>query len=195
MCGCIHIEKLGGTMPSQTVNGIVYPSVTEIIGSTLSKGPGYENWLATKGWKACKSISRKAGSRGTKIHDVLRRTIKNERIPKKYKTYSEDFKSNLLDKEVVLSETPLISEEYGFSGTPDLVYRKDGMTILVDLKTGALRKEVEAQFGGYEILLREKGTSVERVEVWSTKDGFRVVPYASRPDIFLALLEIYKWGM
>lgn len=57
--------------------------------------------------------------------------------------------------EIVLNETPLGSNLYGFAGTPDRLFRHDGHYNLVDLK-GTIVPQNRIQLGGYHQLLSEK---------------------------------------
>jgi len=59
--------------------------------------------------------------------------------------------------ESVLIETPLVSEEYQFGGTPDWYGRLDGDYTLIDYKSGGVYEEAYYQVCAYRQLLIENG--------------------------------------
>lgn len=103
--------------------------------------------------------------------------------------------------EVIMSETPLVSNQHGFGGTPDVYANVDGVPTLLDWKTGrGIYDEMLYQVGGgYALLLREQGYPVEKawiVNVPRTEsEGWieRVETDLDRyQKIFLTSLDLYR---
>lgn len=66
----------------------------------------------------------------------------------------------------LLTETPLVSEEYRYGGTIDLYGVLDGVHTLIDLKTGkAIYPEMVYQLAAYRQLLIEHGHTVDNVRI------------------------------
>ena len=64
--------------------------------------------------------------------------------------------------EVIITEAPLISQEYGYGGTIDCFCKLDGQPTLLDFKTGkAIYPEMFYQLAAYEQLLAEAGHLIE----------------------------------
>ena len=102
--------------------------------------------------------------------------------------------------EPILLEEPMVSEEYGFGGTPDYFGGVDGKLTLLDFKTsGAIYPENFYQLAAYVKLLEEHGYKVESARIIRVS---RVVDenYEDRPagnlenywKVFLACREIYE---
>jgi len=104
--------------------------------------------------------------------------------------------------EPILIEEPLVSEHYGFGGTPDIFARVDGINELIDLKTGAgIYDEMVIQVTAYQQLLFEARYNVNKVRILNiprTK-GESFIERDVSPEttvvawgIFIHCLEIYK---
>ncbi len=102
----------------------------------------------------------------------------------------------------ILIETPLVSEVYGYGGTPDIYADIDSVLELSDLKTGAgIYDEMVIQVVAYQGLLIENGYPVEKVRILNiprTK-GESFIERDITPEmgsaaweIFIKLLQIYK---
>ena len=73
--------------------------------------------------------------------------------------------------ELVGSEMKLVSENYRYGGTCDIVCRKQDKTLLVDIKTSGsgVWPEMKHQVCAYENLLRENGYLID--EIWILRVG------------------------
>jgi len=68
--------------------------------------------------------------------------------------------------EPILIEQPLVSEKYFYGGMADIFAKVDGLTELIDLKTGSgIYPEMVIQVAGYRQLLIENGHKVESVRI------------------------------
>ena len=104
--------------------------------------------------------------------------------------------------EPILIEEPLVSEQYGFGGTPDIFAKVDGVNELIDLKTGAgIYDEMVIQVTAYQQLLFEAKHNVNNVRILNiprTKgESFIERDINSETtvvawQIFIHCLEIYK---
>jgi len=102
--------------------------------------------------------------------------------------------------EPILIEEPLVSEHYGFGGTPDIFARVDGINELIDLKTGAgIFPEMVIQVIGYKKLVEEHGHTVNKVRILniprSVGESFKeqvIENYDIAWKIFLNCLSIYN---
>jgi hypothetical protein len=103
--------------------------------------------------------------------------------------------------EVILTETPLVSERFKYGGTLDFYGRVDGLPTLMDFKTsGDLYPEHGWQIGGLSILLNEhryalKGARLLRIGR-SEEEGFddhvfNGIQVLNARKVFLALLNLY----
>ncbi len=102
--------------------------------------------------------------------------------------------------EPILIETPLVSEHYGYGGTPDIFAKVDGVNELIDLKTGAgIFPEMVIQVIGYKKLLEEHEYAVDKVRILniprSKGESFKeqiVENHNIAWEIFLNCLSIYN---
>ena len=161
-------------------DGIRVPSVTTYLG-ILNK-PALVGWawkLGTEGLDYMK-VKDEAGRIGTLTHylvnaevsgqplddEVMRDYTPNEiaqaSIP--MGKFLEWHKQHKLAP--IVMEEPLVSELYGFGGTPDFYGEVDGVLTLLDYKTGkAIYDEAFYQVAAYKELLEEHGYAVESVHI------------------------------
>lgn len=96
-----------------------------------------------------------------------------------------------------LIETPLISNVWGFAGTPDRVGLIKGIRWGIDLKTGSPHPSHELQTAGYDVLTEEnlKIKTKKRASLYLTPDDFRLVEHKNRSDrsIFIGLVNAYNF--
>lgn len=122
------------------IDGIEYPSVTEII-NILSK-PGLNKWREWKGTKEADKISKEAADRGKKAHGLVEQFLKGETIV----FCGEDTELRPIFKawfdwwreskyKAIHSEIKVISQKYKYGGTFDcLISENDKIFYLVDWK-------------------------------------------------------------
>lgn len=105
--------------------------------------------------------------------------------------------------EPVLTEAAMVSEQWGFGGTVDLLCRLDGELTLVDYKTSkGIFPEHIYQLAAYETLLKENGYHIDGRRVLrigrDESEGFdeKTVGDTDREwDIFRHCLALYNLGV
>lgn len=192
--------------------GMRLPGVTTIL-NMLSK-PALIPWawkLGTQGIDYRKYRDDKADI-GTLAHAYIMAHHKGEKVDDS--CYSKDqidqAANSLLSYyewekghtiKPLLIEEILISKEYGYGGTPDLVCILDGKLTLLDFKTGkGIYEEMHYQVGGaYRKLVEEAGHKVEQVIILniprSEDESFKVQyvnNFENNWQIFFCCLQIYK---
>lgn len=151
-------------------NGQEVVGVTTVLG--LLNKPALVMWAYKLGTQNIKfwEITNKSKNIGTIAHYLIECKINNERPDK---NYLNDFSKNevdggycsynLFDKwlnshKVVFqdSELQLVSEEYGYGGTIDIIAYVDGKKTLIDIKTGKnVFPETQYQLSAYKQLYDE----------------------------------------
>ena len=101
-------------------------------------------------------------------------------------------------------EQPLVSEKYGYGGTPDIYGIMDGDKTLLDFKTGSgLYEEHYIQLAAYAHLLKEAGNEIKKIVILnipkSSDDSFSLKSISAddksmglRFKKFLKLVEIWE---
>lgn len=154
------------------VDGKGVPGVSTIIGDTLGWNKG-----ALVGWARKEALAGNdpnkvrdnAAGIGTLAHYLISCDLAGE------KPDLSDCSPNEIDKaenclikywdwrkgkkiESICCESPLVSKDYHFGGTPDFYGRVDGIMTLVDYKTGSgIYKEMTIQVAAYDHLLTANG--------------------------------------
>ena len=191
-------------------SGIQCPGVTTVTG-ILAKFPLY-NWywkLGRDGIDSRKHLDFLADV-GTLAHSMIFHHLKSETVVvadysqnqidlamNSYESFLKWEKQHTL--EPILLEEQLVSEEYGYGGTPDFYGLIDERPTLLDFKSSGIYPDQFIQLSAYKNLLKESKYAIEdcRVLVIPTdKDkGFRE---AQREDvsvhwqIFKHCLQIYN---
>lgn len=132
------------------VGGVRYPSVTSVI-SFISREK-FADWRARVGEKEANRKTKRATTRGTRLHSVFEYYLLN----KDYETLEEYshpmiqwmFKAAKphLDKRInniFLQETSMSSSRLCLAGTVDLICEVDGELAVVDFKTSEKEKPEE----------------------------------------------------
>jgi len=191
-------------------SGIQCPGVTTVTG-ILAKFPLY-NWywkLGRDGIDSRKHLDFLADV-GTLAHSMIFHHLKSETVVvadysqnqidlamNSYESFLKWEKQHTL--EPILLEEQLVSEEYGYGGTPDFYGLIDERPTLLDFKSSGIYPDQFIQLSAYKNLLKESKYAIEdcRILVIPTdKDkGFRE---AQREDvsvhwqIFKHCLQIYN---
>jgi len=139
------------------------PSVTTIIGR-FKNAIGLIIWSNQLGLKGLNYFDelKNAGNIGTNLHDLAELAIlkKDYQLPED-PTVIHCFNQFLewwdnLTCEVIWTEKKFTSKKLMFGGCPDLLVKKDGKYILVDLKTSkAIYSDMIIQLGSYKFLIEE----------------------------------------
>jgi len=197
----------------KTADGSRVPGVTTIL-SVLNK-PALVKWannLGLQGIDSSKYVDA-AARIGTLVHAMVECHITGKELD------LSDFTPNEIDQahvgfrkfvewkqqhefSLILSEQPIVSEEYRFGGTLDCVATVDGKITLVDFKTGkGIYDEMLCQVSAYNELLKTKDIATDEIMILrigrNEEEGFEVRTLQNSDvaryfEIFKACLTIYE---
>lgn len=116
------------------------PSITTVLSQTGDKS-FLEKWRKRVGYEEAARITKRAASRGTKLHGLLEDYLRTNEFPKdkqlsKIKTIIDTRIGNVL-----LCEQYLFSNKLGCAGTVDCIGYFDGILSVIDWKTSTKEKE------------------------------------------------------
>jgi genome maintenance exonuclease 1 len=165
-----------------TPNGTAYPSVTSVL-SILSRD-SINKWKKRVGIEKAESISRKASTRGTQVHEIIEKYVDNN------PTYFNGYFPHVIDmfntikpevdkiEKVFLQECALYSDHLGLAGRVDCVGVYKGKMSIIDFKTSSRPKKKEwidsyfCQCAAYSIMWEERtGIPIENLVVMVAVDG------------------------
>lgn len=147
-------EEVDGKRLYLAPNGEHYPSVTTVLSDYNKKE--IQEWRARVGEEQANKISRQATTRGTSVHKVIEKYLKNEDISK-YFEMLPNVKSLFfrmkeeLDKKVNnihCLEDKLYSHTLKLAGTVDCISEYNGELSVIDFKTSVRLKKKE-NIGNY----------------------------------------------
>lgn len=175
-----------------TIDGIEYPSVTEICEPISFKRLD----------ALSKSLLDRAKQRGTEVHELcetyaLTGEVDDEIKESPYLPYIASFVEwyKTYRPKVIYTEKALFSAKLGYCGKCDLVCEIDGKIFLIDYKaTSAIdKKSLSVQLVGYKNLLAEYGINTECEYVLHLKkDGYVFKPIKLDYEWFDILLKHNK---
>lgn len=193
-------------------DGTRVPSVTTYLG-ILGK-PAIIHWAWEQGVAGLdyRKVRDQAGDTGTLVHYLILCLLKGIEPDLSYYTPLDiasttipmgKFNEWLKNKEVklILLETPLVSEAWGFGGMPDFYGVVDGVHTLLDFKTGkGVYQEAFYQVAAYKHLLVENGyfpvDAVKIIRIGKSADeGFEERATGDLQNhwkVFLACQQIYE---
>lgn len=131
-----------------TPTGEKYPSVTTVLSERLDKSWLYE-WRQRVGEETAKRISAQASRRGTKVHSLLEKFLRNEPYQQElFPIYMEDFNrfKTILTESVSTIygiEESLYSHIYKLAGRTDLIASFNNIPSIIDFKTSKNIKKEE----------------------------------------------------
>lgn len=175
-------------------NGVTYPSITTVL-SVLPKD-GLIAWRARVGDAEADKIGRRAGIRGTLVHDMMETYIRTGELDtsKMMPHHKASFKNlkSLLDgrlTEVYAQEAPLYSSHLGTAGRVDLVGRYDGVRSIIDFKTSLRLKKQEwitsyfLQTCAYSIMFEERtGIPIPGIAIIMDVDNGKPILFKEHRD-------------
>lgn len=177
----------------KTPTGLLYPSVTSVL-SYASKD-SIQEWKDAVGHEEANLISKRASNRGTAIHDLCERYLKNQPTnPSMFDV--ELFNSmkvalNRIDNIHAL-ETQMYSDHLKVAGTVDCIAEFDGKLSIIDFKTSTKTKSSDqihsyfAQTSVYAVMFEElTGIPVNRLVIIMGVDGDK------NPTLFIEKRD--KW--
>ena len=131
-----------------TPDGQKYPSITTILGH---RGKEHiDAWRARVGEEEADRVSHHATTRGTAVHDLIERYLKNEDLSSEVVMphVAQGFYAaqKALDKSlgrIAMQEVPLFSHKLQLAGRVDLIAEFDGKLSIIDFKTSKIVKTAE----------------------------------------------------
>lgn len=164
--------------PYRLQDGTIVPGVTPVLNG-LAKGEGMQYWAWDLGRQGLdyREVRDAAARVGTITHCLIASHLKEEsmgtdcysiaeveKAKKCFEKYLRWEKENPLTP--VMVEERLVSEEFKFGGTPDLLAEIDGEFVLIDFKTGGgTYDSYLCQLAAYRKLLEEQGWPVARARI------------------------------
>lgn len=186
----LAVEEKNGKRYYVSPNGLYLPSVTTVL--SHSKTADIIAWRNRVGAQEADSITRRAGTRGTKFHSLMERYLGNEQnifsdvMPDMRQAFN-DAKSTL-DKidNIHYIEAALYSEVLGIAGRTDVIAEFEGVPSIIDFKTSRREKREEwidsyfEQATAYSLMYEEMtGTQTHQIVVIISTDGL------DKPQVFV----------
>ena len=184
--------------PYHLADSTIVPSVTTVLG-ILDK-PGLLHWAWELGRQGLdyREVRDTAGRVGTLAHHLIACHLKGEApdyfaVPVEVEKANKCFGKYLAwEKEhplaPVMVEERLMSEEFKFGGTPDLLAEIDGEFVLIDFKTGGgIYESYFYQAAAYRKLLEEQGWPVAGARI------LRISPDDSEVEVAIELDHDHDW--
>lgn len=150
--------------PSPKKKNVWYPSITT-INAVYPKGMGFNKYLTEQvSWQSAEESLKEAGRRGTNIHIGTELLEQGQTLLKDSYNLDEWQRlvgfvnwHNSFKPELLTSEYKVVSDKYKTGGTIDRIYKIDGYTTLLDIKTGKrIYNNYWVQGAAYEKLIAEK---------------------------------------
>ena len=179
-------------------DGSSYPSVTTVL-SILGED-SIRAWRARVGEEEANKISHRASSRGTAVHSIVERYLRNEDT-------SDDLphiKQSLANLRPILDqsigkifglETALYSRHLGMAGRCDCIAEFDGVPSIIDFKTSRRVKKKEnitnyfAQMSAYAIMFEERtGMPITNTVIIMDVDDNEPIVFKEHRDNWVDLL-------
>ncbi len=179
-----------------TPTGNKYPSITTILG--YFKSQGLLDWRKRIGEEKANDILHRAGIRGTKLHNLIEKYLRNE--PDLYKGIMPDMKTMFLDMKrhidkidnIQYIECPLYSDVLGTAGTADTIGRFDRVLSVIDYKSSLKEKKEEyitnyfEQASAYAIMYEERtNIPIDQIVIMIGCDG------SNDPQVFIKQKKDY----
>lgn len=132
----------------KTPEGNLYPSVTTILSEHNRKA--IFEWRQRVGEEEANRISKKASSRGTKLHNTIEKYLLNEMTDMQVKTMMPDMKEMFYSVKPFLDfhvrsiygiEQSLYCDRLKIAGRCDCIAEWDGELSIIDWKTSSKRKD------------------------------------------------------
>jgi genome maintenance exonuclease 1 len=187
-------------------DGSSYPSITTVLG-VLSED-AIRAWRERVGEDEANKISGRASNRGTRVHSIVERYLKNEDTTDNLPHIRQSLENlrPILDKsigKIFGLEVALYSRYLGLAGRCDCVAEFDGVPSIVDFKTSRRVKKKEnisnyfAQASAYAIMFEERtGIPVPQLVIIIAVDNEEPQVFVEKRDDWTELLfkakEIYE---
>ena len=182
-----------GSRVYTTPEGNQYKSITTVL-SAYNKASILE-WRKRVGEEEANRVSKKASTRGTKVHDACEKYLLNEMSNMKLNMMMPDIKETFFQLKKRLDESvgkiysleqALYSDELQVAGRVDCIAEWDGVLSIIDFKTSKKLKEEKyiqnyfMQCTAYAIMFKERtGKDIDQIVVAIAVDG------EPEPQIFI----------
>lgn len=190
----------------KTPSGAIYPSITTVVGDEAKAS--IAAWQKRIGLEEANKITKKATTRGTRIHAMCESYVDNIPLIKKEYSYQDLEMFNQIKKvldesvnNIHMQEERLYSDYLEIAGTVDLVAEYNGKLSVIDFKTATKNKEIDfikgymMQASAYAIMYEERvGVPItQTVIIIGVDDEFRAQVFVqNRDDYVPQLLETRK---
>ena len=145
-----RLERIDGEIRQyRTPEGLLYPSVTTVLGAASDKS-GLDNWRKAVGEEESNRVSARAARRGTAVHSLCEKLVLNEDIDLRsemplnvhmYRQLERELRAHCDD--IRGSELFLYSDALKVAGACDLIASWDGRPSIIDFKTSGKNKKKE----------------------------------------------------
>lgn len=191
----------------QTPTGKFYPSITTVLGGTISKEKeqALKNWQTSLGVAAAQTKTKEAADRGTAVHLLAERYLKKEELIQGNEKFSQadincfnalKIKLNKV-QEVWGQEVALFSDVLEMAGRCDCIAVYKDKPCIIDFKTSSRIKsdgdieDYKLQLTAYAIMHNEMfGTNIKDGIVLMTSSGGFPQEFAVSLDDFIEPLNI-----
>lgn len=184
-----------------TEQGKKYPSVTTVLSEYGREA--IQEWRVRVGAEEANKITRRASTRGTKIHKYCEEYLDNKELvftnPLHIQTFN-DFKPilNRIDN-IYAQELRMYSDHLRMAGTVDCVAELDGKLTIIDFKTAAKPKDKEKienyfmQCCAYAIMFEELfKIPVNRIAILIAVDDHEPQLFIEKRDNYVEKLIYYR---
>ena len=179
-------------------DGSKYPSITTVL--SILKEEEIAAWRERVGEEEANKISRRASGRGTLVHEIIERYLKNEDVSE----YLPHIRQSLENIRPILDnsigkifglESPLYSSYLGVAGRVDCVAEFDGVPSIIDFKTSRWPKTKDkipnyfAQMSGYAVMFEERtGMPIVNTVIIMDVDNSEPLVFKEHRDNYIQLL-------
>lgn len=190
-----------GTRYYVTPEGNKYPSITTVLSAYNQKA--IFDWRKRVGEEEANRISRKASSRGTRIHTLCEHYLDNK-LPQFKTPLDQELFNNFKPvlhriNNIYAQEIRMYSDHLRIAGTVDCVAEFDGKLAVIDFKTAKRAKKEEdienyfMQASAYAIMFEERfGISVPRTVVAIAVDDDEPQIFINKRDSFVKPLLYFR---
>ena len=181
-----------------TPSGSTYPSITTVLG--ILSEDAIRAWRDRVGQVEADKISYRASSRGTRVHTIVERYLKNQDtsdfLPH-IRQSLENLKPILEDIGTIFGlEVPLYSDHLGVAGRCDCIAQYNGVPSIIDFKTSRYTKKKEkishyfAQGAAYSVMYEERtGNVAPNIVIIMDVDHEKPVVFVEHRDNYIKLVK------
>lgn len=207
-----RLEGLGCTLEQineetgrryRTPGGNLYPSITTVLGS--AGNVELDAWRERVGEEYANEVSRKASGRGTRVHNLIEKYLKNELSDMMIRRLMPDLKEMFRKIRPIIDEhigtiygieERMYSDQLRIAGTCDCIAEWDGVISIIDWKTSNYQKDkckidnYFMQASSYAVMFEERvGRPIQRVVVALNVEHEGSQVYVEDKNNYLAKLE------